>query len=84
MKECKECGKKLGIIEGYRHPTMGKDCLLCSNCFDTVTESVEKWSEIISLYNGFFNMDSQKNDNRSISKDVIKKIQKRISNPWSS
>lgn len=85
MKECVECGKKLGIIEGYRHPTMGKDYLLCSNCFDTVSVSVEKWSEFISSYIGFFNKPSQKTDIKSIGKDVMKninKIQNKISNPW--
>ena len=54
MKECVECGKKLGFIEGYRHPTKGKDYLLCSNCFDVVTESVEKWREFILPYEDFF------------------------------
>jgi len=54
MKECVDCGKKLGIIEGYRHPVKGKDFLLCSKCYDTVSESVEKWSEFISPYIGFF------------------------------
>ena len=63
MKECVDCGKKLGIIEGYRHPVKGKDFLLCSKCFDTVSESVEKWSEFISPYIGFFNSAQNQNYN---------------------
>ena len=64
-----ECGKKLGIIEGYRHPVMGKDFLLCTNCFDTVSTSVEKWSELISPYIGFFKNES------SSSKDFLHTMQ---------
>ena len=47
MVICEECGKILGIFEGYRHPTMGKKHLLCSSCFDTVEISVEKWREFV-------------------------------------
>jgi ribosomal protein S14 len=61
MKECVECGKKLGIIEGYRHPVMGKDYLLCRNCYDTLCGSVEKWKEFISTYNGFFKKETRSN-----------------------
>lgn len=55
MAKCEECGKKLGIFEGYRHPTLGKGRLLCSPCFNQVSESVEKWREFISPYADFFN-----------------------------
>ena len=54
MKRCKECGKKLKVVEGYRHPVLGKDTLLCSNCFDSVHESVIKWREANLPYVGFF------------------------------
>jgi len=47
MKQCEECGKRLGIVEGYQHPTLGKKHLLCSPCFDKVSESVEKWREFV-------------------------------------
>ena len=57
-----ECGKKLGIIEGYRHPTMGKEHLLCSSCFDTVFESVEKYRKFVSPYIGFFNKETTTSD----------------------
>ena len=71
MKVCVECGKNLGILEGYRHPTMGKDNLLCSKCFDTVFESVEKFRLFVSPYIGFFN------------KRNIKMIQNRVNTFWS-
>ena len=47
MVKCEECGKKLSILRGYRHPTMGKKYLLCSSCFDTVEASVDKWREFV-------------------------------------
>ncbi len=48
MIECEECGKKLGIMEGYKHPTMGKKHHLCSPCFDQVSESVARWGEFVN------------------------------------
>ena len=59
MKDSIECGKKLGILGGYHHPTMRKKYLLCSNCFDTVSKSVEKWGNFISSYIGYFNKKSK-------------------------
>jgi hypothetical protein len=59
MKEWMECGKNLRIMEGYRHPTMGNDYLLCSSCFDTVFESVEKYRKFVSPYIGFFNKENR-------------------------
>ena len=47
MVSCEECGKKLRILEGYCHPTMGKKHHLCSPCFDQVSESVAKWREFV-------------------------------------
>ncbi len=87
MKDCVECGKKLGIIEGYRHPTLGKEYLLCSTCFDTVTVSVDKWRAAVSSYAGFFHTetvarnDLQKIENR-ISKQM-RKTQNKAVNEWS-
>jgi len=84
MKECVECGTNLGIIGGYRHPTMGKDNLLCSHCFDTVLESVEKYREFVSQYIGFFNKESStNNDFQKRGKNTtkgIKHIHSRVSN----
>jgi hypothetical protein len=87
MKDCMECGKKLGIIEGYRHPTMGKDNLLCSNCFDTVFESVEKYREFVTPYMGFFNKETSTIDDiQKIGENITKsinKMQNRVNNLWS-
>jgi hypothetical protein len=47
MVSCKECGKELGVFEGYRHPVMGKKHHLCSPCFDQVSESVARWKEFV-------------------------------------
>lgn len=52
MKECEECGKKLGILKGYKHPTMGKKHLLCNPCYNKVSDSVEKWRDFL-LSNSF-------------------------------
>ena len=88
MKECMECGKNLGIVEGYRHPTMGKEHLLCSNCFDTVSESVERYKEFVSPYIGFFDKETSTiQDIQKIGESIeknIKKIQCRVSNLWSA
>ena len=82
MKECEECGKTLGIFEGYKHPTMGKSHSLCSPCFDNVNESVAKWQKFV-IANSFNNgankqyltakmktMAPSFNKRRSIVKDV--------------
>ena len=62
MVVCNECGKKLGFVAGYRHPTRGKKYLVCSNCFDSVNESVKQWREFISPYNNFFKNSTPKNN----------------------
>jgi len=59
MVECEECGKKLGIFEGYRHPTMGKKYQLCDPCYDQVNESVARWQAFIRE-NAFNNGTSKK------------------------
>src|SRR4030042_4474537 len=86
MKECIECGKNLGIIEGYRHPTIGRDYLLCRNCFDTIFESIEKYREFIAPYIGYFNKEKSKiNDIQKIGDNItknIKKMQNRVNNLW--
>ena len=45
MKKCHECGKKLGFIGGYRHPTLGKKYHLCASCFDKVYQSIENYRD---------------------------------------
>ena len=76
MKECVECGKNLGIMEGYRHPTMGKDNLICSHCFDSVFKSVEKFREFVTPYIGFFNT-------KSSPTKSIKHMRSCVYNLWS-
>jgi hypothetical protein len=52
MEKCEECGKNLGFLEGYRHPTLGKKHHLCGPCFNQVSESVARWGEFV-LANSF-------------------------------
>ena len=48
MKFCEECGKKLSFFEGYRHPVMGKEYLLCCSCFNVTAKSVEEWRKLVT------------------------------------
>jgi len=73
MVKCEECDKKLGILQGYRHPVLGKSFLLCRNCFDKVDKNMEKW-KAFCLSNPF-NAESSEIDiqgvwNKSISNDL--------------
>ncbi len=70
MAECNECGKKLALFEGYRHPTLGKDHTVCGRCFDQIQESVKQWQEFISPYMDFFENQSTKNQ---INNEIISK-----------
>jgi len=76
MVKCNECGKQLSILEGYRHPTLGKNYHLCSPCFGQVSESVAKWGEFV-LSNSF----SIKNSEKRLSIDC-KKIISMFSKIW--
>ena len=38
MVKCMECGKRLGILEGYHHHLFGKKWLFCSKCYDKLEE----------------------------------------------
>jgi len=44
MVNCKECKKKLSILEGYRHPALGTKFLVCGLCYDKVNRNMERWS----------------------------------------
>ena len=44
MIKCEECRKKLGILQGYRHPAMGKRFPVCKKCFKKIDEDMERWS----------------------------------------
>jgi len=61
MAICNECGKKLALFEGYKHPTLGKESTVCGCCFDQVQESVKQWQEFISPYMDFFKDETAKN-----------------------
>jgi hypothetical protein len=75
MKDCVECGKKLGVIDCYRHPTMGKKHPLCRKCFDLVVESVEKYTEFLSPYIGFFEKETSiHEDFQKLGKSIAKRI----------
>ena len=43
MVYCEECDKKLGILQGYRHPALGTRFLVYETCFDKVYEDIERW-----------------------------------------
>ena len=75
MTNCEECGKVLGILEGYRHPVMGKKHLLCSNCFDSVSESVEKWKDFVNA-NSFVG-NSSKNSLENQLKKIFTNVHRR-------
>ena len=83
MIKCEECSKKLGIIQGYRHPALGKRFLVCGNCFDKVDNSMEKWR--VFCCSDLFNAESSKIDiqekwNKSLSNDI--QLQKWFRNLW--
>jgi hypothetical protein len=44
MVDCEEWGKKLRILQGYRHPALGTKFLVCGTCFDKVNGDMERWS----------------------------------------
>ena len=51
MKKCYECGKELKFWEGYCHPTLGWKHPVCSKCYDSIEESLDKYcSFILSEY----------------------------------
>jgi len=83
MVKCEECGKKLGILQGYRHPALGIKFLVCGNCFDKVDKSMEKW-RVFCLSNSFktesSKIDIQEAWNNSISNDL--QLQKWFNNLW--
>ena len=47
MSICYECKKKLRFWEGYRHPTKGKDIIICGECYDKLAESMQKYQSFI-------------------------------------
>jgi DNA-binding Lrp family transcriptional regulator len=47
MTECSECGKKLGILEGYRHPAEGWKKFVCNNCWYRLESSEMRYTSFI-------------------------------------
>ena len=47
MKKCYECGKEIKFWEGYLHPALRRKALVCSKCFKSVEESMEKYRNFI-------------------------------------
>lgn len=47
MNKCIECGKNLGIFEGYRHPVSNRGKYVCRDCFEKIDESMKNWREFI-------------------------------------
>ncbi len=51
-KHCVNCGKKLTLFNEFYHPTLGKNALLCGECFDSVWESETRWGRFV-IWNSF-------------------------------
>jgi hypothetical protein len=73
MIYCKECDKKLGILEGYHHPALGKRFLVCEKCYTKIEEDMVRWRKF--CLSDSFNAESSKIDiistwNKSISNDL--------------
>ena len=83
MVKCEECSKKLGILEGYRHPALGKRFLVCRKCFCKIDEDMERWGKLY-LSNSFnvesLRIDIQEAWNENISNDPL--LRKWFCNLW--
>ena len=62
MNKCEECGKKLGILQAYYHPALGKKHTVCINCLDEVSDSLQKWTDFILPYANFFQKSNNYNN----------------------
>ena len=85
MADCEECGKKLSMLQGYRHPALGVKFLVCGTCFDKVKEDMERWS--LFCLSDTSNIESSKIDiqeawNKNISNDPL--LQKWFCNLWNT
>ncbi len=54
MVKCVECGRKVKAFRSYRHPTKGRQYIVCRDCYDYVNESVNKWKEVVMPYTEYF------------------------------
>jgi hypothetical protein len=73
---CEECGRKLGFVKGYKHPTLGRGHCLCSPCFDQVSESVAKWREFV--LSNTFNIKSYDNNSSINLKKLVSTFLKKF------
>jgi hypothetical protein len=83
MVDCEECGKKLRILQGYRHPALGAKFLVCGTCFDKVNGDMERWS--IFCLSDLLNVETSKINiqeewNKNISYDPL--LQRWFNNLW--
>ena len=83
MVDCEECNKKLGILEGYRHPVLGTRFLVCGKCFDKIDEDMKRWNKF--CLSDSYNAESSKIDiqdawNKNISNDPL--LQKWFNKLW--
>ena len=83
MIYCKECDKKLGILEGYRHPALGKRFLVCGKCYTKVEEDMLRWGKF--CLSDSFNAESSKIDiqeewNKNLSNNLP--LQKWFNKLW--
>jgi len=83
MLKCEECRKKLGILEGYNHPALGKKFPVCWKCFKKIDVDMKRWSRF--CLSDSFNIESSKIEiqdawNSSLSKE--NKLQKWFNDLW--
>lgn len=47
MNKCSECKRKLGILEGYRHPVEGWAKFVCNDCWYHIENSEKRYTSFI-------------------------------------
>lgn len=47
MVKCYECEKELRFWEGYYHPALGFNMVVCGKCFEIFEESMENYRNFI-------------------------------------
>ncbi len=85
MVDCEECGKKLSILQGHRHPALGTRFLVCRKCFCKIDEDMERWRKF--YLSNSFDVESSKIDiqdawNTNIDNDPL--LQKWFRNLWNT
>jgi hypothetical protein len=66
MKKCYECGRELKFWQGYYHPVLGKTELVCSECFDSIEESMDNYR------NSILNQLKQNKEKHVFNNSIIK------------